>query len=84
MGIDVLEISMDMLESPEKIKNLPKHVFHLPSRVLEKVIKAYLIVNADLHQPSFLNQKRILFDLIKKAKKTTQNKLFEIRLKYHG
>ncbi len=71
MGIDFLEASMDMLESPEKIVNVPKQLFNLPSRVVEKIIKAYLIVNADLHQPSFANQKKILFDLIKKAKKTS-------------
>ncbi|AHB41158.1 hypothetical protein P148_SR1C00001G0363 [candidate division SR1 bacterium RAAC1_SR1_1] len=71
MGIDVLEVSMDMLEHPGKVTEIPKHLFNLPSRVLEKLIKAYLIVNADLHQPSFANQKKILFDLIRKAKKTS-------------
>lgn len=70
MGIDVLEISMDMLEHPWKVTELPKHLLHLPSRVLEKIIKAYLIVNADLHESSFDNQKKILFNLIKKAKNT--------------
>ncbi len=76
MGIDVLETSIDILWSPEKIIDIPKHVFHLPSRVFEKVIKAYLIVNADVYIPSFLQQKRILFDLIRKAKKTSFAKEF--------
>lgn len=71
MGIDVLEASMDMLEHPWKVTDLPKQLFNLPSRVVEKIIKAYLIVNADLHQPSFANQKKILFELIRKSKKTS-------------
>lgn len=74
MGIDVLELSIDILESPWKIRDIPKQIFHLPSRVLEKVIKAYLIVNADLHQPSFSNQRIMLFEIIKKSKNTVFGK----------
>ncbi len=70
MGIDILEISVNILESPEKITDIPKYIFHLPSRVFEKVIKSYLIVNADSYISSFLQQKKLLFNIIKKAKKT--------------
>lgn len=70
MGIDILDVWIEVLENPWKISELPKYFLHLPSRVFHKIIKAYLIVNADFHQPSYENQKRIIWDLIKKSKNT--------------
>lgn len=39
-------------------------------RIINKIIKTYLIVKSHLHQPSFKQQEKILFDLIKKCRHT--------------
>jgi len=41
-----------------------------PKRVMNKVIKTYLVLKSHLHQPSFKNQEKIIFSLIKKCKNT--------------
>lgn len=41
-----------------------------PKRVVNKLIKTFLILKSHLHQPSYKNQEKIIFDLIKKCRKT--------------
>jgi len=41
-----------------------------PRRVINKLIKTYLIVKSNLHQPSYKHQEKIIFGLIGKCKKT--------------
>ncbi len=41
-----------------------------PKRVVNKLIKTYLILKSNLHQPSYKHQEKILFTLIERCKKT--------------
>ena len=47
-----------------------------PKRVVNKIIKTYLILKTHLHQPSFKNQEKILFELIKKCRNTVFGKRY--------
>ncbi|MCF7834602.1 GH3 auxin-responsive promoter family protein [Candidatus Gracilibacteria bacterium] len=42
----------------------------MPSRVINKVIKSYLILHSHIHQQSIKNQEKIIFGLIKRCKDT--------------
>jgi hypothetical protein len=46
-------------------------------RIINKLIKTYLIVKSHLHQPSFKHQEAMLFDLIKKCRKTVFGKKYD-------
>ncbi|MFA5747558.1 MAG: GH3 auxin-responsive promoter family protein [Candidatus Absconditabacterales bacterium] len=48
----------------------------MPNRVVNKVIKTYLIINSHIHQPSFKNQEKIIFGLIEKCKNTIFGKKY--------
>jgi hypothetical protein len=48
----------------------------MPNRVVNKVIKTYLIINSHIHQPSFKNQEKIIFWLIEKCKNTIFGKKY--------
>jgi len=41
-----------------------------PRRVINKLIKTFLIVKSNLHQPSYKHQEKIIFNLIKKCRNT--------------
>jgi len=47
-----------------------------PKRVINKIIKTYLILKSHFHQPSFKNQEKILFGLIKKCRNTVFGKRY--------
>ena len=47
-----------------------------PKRVVNKLIKTFLILKSHLHQPSYIHQERIIFDLIKKCRKTVFGKKY--------
>ncbi len=49
---------------------------HTPRRVVNKLIKTYLIVKSHLHQPSFKHQETMLFDLIRKCRNTVFGKKY--------
>jgi len=45
-------------------------------RIINKIIKTYLIVKSHLHQPSFKHQEKLLFDNIRKSRKTVFGKKY--------
>jgi len=47
-----------------------------PRRVINKLIKTFLIVKSNLHQPSYKHQEKIIFGLISKCKKTVFGKRY--------
>ena len=47
-----------------------------PRRVINKLIKTFLIVKTNLHQPSYKYQEKIIFGLIDKCKKTVFGKKY--------
>lgn len=49
---------------------------HAPRRVINKIIKTYLIVKSTFHKPSFTHQEHILFWLIEKCKNTLFGKKY--------
>lgn len=48
----------------------------MPGRVINKLIKSYFILNANLQTSSFLNQENILFDLVSKCQDTVFGKRY--------
>ena len=46
----------------------------MPNRLVNKIIKTYLVVHAHIHQPSFIHQEKILFSLLEKCKDTVRGK----------
>jgi len=48
----------------------------MPNRIVNKVIKTFLIINSHIHQPSMQNQENILFWLIEKCKNTVRWKKY--------
>ena len=46
-------------------------------RIVNKFVKTYLILNQHLHQPSFKEQEKILFELIEMCKHTVFGKRYD-------
>ncbi|NCC70905.1 hypothetical protein EOM09_04955 [bacterium] len=47
-----------------------------PKRIVNKLIKTYLILKSHLHQPSFKHQEKMLFDILKKCRNTVFGKKY--------
>ncbi len=52
------------------------HPLKGPKRVVNKLIKTFLILKSHLHQPSYKHQEKIIFDLIQKCRKTVFGKKY--------
>lgn len=60
-----VKIANVTLEVPDMI-----HPVKGPQRVLNKLIKTFLIVKTHLHQPSYRNQEKFILDLIRRCRHT--------------
>lgn len=56
--------------------NYMMHPLKGPQRIVNKLIKTFLILKSHLHQPSFKHQEKILFDLIHKCRNTVFGKKY--------
>lgn len=72
---NVVLILIDMLENPWNIKKLPKHIINIPIFVISEILEGYFSVREPAGQ-SYKDQQNILFDKIKKSKKTVFAKEF--------
>ena len=52
------------------------HPLKWPRRVVNKIIKTFLILKSHLHQPSYKYQEKIILDLVKKCKNTVFGKKY--------
>lgn len=48
----------------------------MPNRLINKVIKTYLVVHSHIHQPSFIHQEKIIFKLLDYCKDTVRGKKY--------
>jgi hypothetical protein len=46
----------------------------MPNRLVNKIIKTYLVVHSHIHQPSFIQQEKIIFSLLEKCKDTVRGR----------
>jgi len=48
----------------------------MANRLVNKLIKTYLVVQSHIHQPSFIHQEKIIFTLLEKCKDTVRGKKY--------
>jgi len=70
LPVNLVNLSFDIFENPEKIVELTKLFLWLPNRTLNKFVKTYFIVYANMQSSSFEQQEDILSDLLDKCQDT--------------